>query len=424
MADFRIVVIVDPSRAQRGSRQVERSLDRVGNRADRTRKLIARAFAFTGLVAGVTAAVRTLATFEQSMSTVRAITGATQAQFMALREEASRLGATTRFTASQAAEGMTFLARAGFSVDQVLASVNDTLLLAQAGALDLGAAADIASNILTGFRLRADEAGRVVDVLALAANSSNTNVQQLGEAMKFVAPVAAGLGVSLEEATAAAGALSDAGLQASLAGTGLRRVLSELESPSEKTRQLLESMGLTANDVRVSQVGLTKALTRLAKAGVDTGLALEIFGDRGGPAFEVLSSSIPKVVEMTGRLNNAEGTARRVADVMDDSLNGALLRVASAFESVILAFGDLGSTNVLTTSLDALASSLRLVSRHIDRVRQIATAAAIALGVRFVASQKKAIVESLNTARANRTALAREVERTAAVRDLTRWQYE
>lgn len=109
---------------------------------------------------------------------------------------------------------------------------------------------------------------------------------------------------------------------------------------------------------------------------------------------------------------------------MDDNLNGALLRVASAFESVILAFGDLGSTNVLTTSLDALASSLRLVSRHIDRVRQIATAAAIALGVRFVASQKKAIVESLNTARANRTALAREVERTAAVRDLTRWQYE
>ena len=200
MADFRIRVVVDPSGANRGTRQVETSLNRVGDAATRVQRLISRTFAFVGLGVGLNSVIRTLANFEQQMSTVKAITGATEAQFRTLRLEAQRLGATTRFSASEAAEGMQFLARAGFDVNQVLASINDTLLLAQAGALDLGSAADIASNILTGFRLSAAEAGRVVDVLALASNSANTNVFQLGEAMKFVAPVAAGLGVSLEEA--------------------------------------------------------------------------------------------------------------------------------------------------------------------------------------------------------------------------------
>ena len=386
MADFRIVVTIDPTRARRGGQQVERSLQRVGSQADRTRQLITRAFAFVGVITAVRSVVGTLTTFEQSMSTVRAITGANEQQFMALREESTRLGATTRFTASQAAEGATFLARAGFDTNQVLASLNDTLLLAQAGALDLGRAADIASNILTGFRLEADQAGRVVDVLALAANSSNTNVQQLGEAMKFVAPVAAGLGVSLEEATAAAGALSDAGLQASLAGTGLRRVLSELESPARKTRDILESVGLTADDVRVSQVGLTVAIRALADAGVDTGAALELFGDRGGPAFEVLSNALPGIQQMTESLLEAGGTARRVADIMDDNLNGALLRVASAFEAVILSFGNLGATDTLTQSFNGLASALRLVAANLDILGKSVTAIAIIFASRYVAA--------------------------------------
>ena len=399
MADFRIVVTIDPTGAKRGGQQVERSLQRVGSQADRTRGLITRAFAFVGVITAVRSLVSTLATFEQSMATVRAITGANEQQFAALREEAERLGSTTRFTASQAAEGATFLARAGFDTDQVLASLNDTLLLAQAGALDLGRAADIASNILTGFRLRADEAGRVVDVLAFAANNSNTNVLQLGDAMKFVAPVAAGLGVSLEETAAAIGALSDAGLQASLAGTGLRRVLSELESPSMKTREILQSVGLTADDVRVSQVGLTVAVRALADAGVDTGAALELFGDRGGPAFEVLSSSLPKVQQMTEALGEAGGTARRIADIMDDNLNGALLRVASAFESVVLSFGSLGPTDNLTQGFNSLASVLRIVADNLDVLGTVVIALALVFASRYVTALGRTAVASIGAQR-------------------------
>lgn len=384
MADFRIRVVVDPSGATRGTRQVETSLNRVGDAATRVQRLIARAFAFTGIGLGLTATLRTLANFEQQMSTVRAITGATEVQFRSLRAEAQRLGSTTRFSASEAAEGMQFLARAGFDVNQVLASIDDTLLLAQAGALDLGSAADIASNILTGFRLRAEEAGRVVDVLALASNSANTNVFQLGEAMKFVAPVAAGLGVSLEEAAAAVSALSDAGLQGSLAGTGLRRVLAELESPASKTLEILSSLGVTADEVRVSQVGLTAALTRLAEAGVDTGLALEIFGDRGGPAFEVLSQAIPRVESLTGALNNAEGTALRIATVMDDNLNGSLLAVKSAAEGLILALGEAGGTGALTGALNAVAGALRFVTENADTFVAALEALATVILVRII----------------------------------------
>ena len=395
MADFRIVVTIDPTQAQRGSQQVTRSLQRVGNQADRTRGLIVRAFAFTTVIFAVRSLVGTLATFEQSMATVRAITGANEEQFRALREESLRLGATIRFTATQASEGATFLARAGFDTNQVLASLNDTLLLAQAGALELGRAADIASNILTGFRLSADAAGRVVDVLAFAANNSNTNVEQLGNAMKFVAPVAAGLGVSLEETAAAISALSDAGLQASLAGTGLRRVMSELESPSKKTRDILEAVGLTTDDVRVSQVGLTVAVRALADAGVDTGAALELFGDRGGPAFEVLSSSLPKVQQMTEALGEAGGTAVRIADIMDDNLNGALLRVASAFESVILSFGNLGATDNLTQGFEGLASALRLVAANLGSLGKAVAAVALIIVGRYVTSLGASTIASI-----------------------------
>ena len=386
MADTKLNIIVElKNLARKGLTDLRTQfgqLTKSTSNATSAATALKRALLGIGGILAIKKAVGVLADFEQAMSTVKAITRATEIQFVALTETAKRLGATTRFTATQAAEGMLFLSRAGFSTNKVLASIEATLNLAQAGALDLGRAADIASNILTGFRLKASDAARVVDVLALAANSSNTNVEQLGEAMKLVAPVAAGLGVSLEEATAAVAALSDAGLQGTLAGTGLRRTLSELESPSMKTRGILKSLGLTVDDVRVTSVGLAQALKNLKNAGVDTGLALEIFGDRGGPAFEVMSSSIPKIDAMNEKLKGAAGTAKRIADIMDDNLNGAILKVKSAMESLILSMGEAGgSSRILRTLLEELAAGIRIL----PQVTSVAFATVfekIALGVR------------------------------------------
>lgn len=376
---YRIEVVVDPSNARAGTQEVRRGLRDATDDARRMGRAITLAFAALGAAGGLAGSTRLLASFGQAMSTVEAVTNSTRGEFRELNAEAQRLGANTRFSATQAAEGMIYLARAGFDANEVLGATEGTLQLAQAGALGLGEAADIASNILQGFRLQVDQTSRVVDVLALAANSSNTDVTQLGDAMAYVAPVAAGLGLQIEETAAAIGALSNAGLQGSMAGTGLRRVLSELESPSQKSRDILASMGVTADEVRISQVGLTAALQRLAEAGIDTGQALEIFGDRGGPAFEVLASSIPDVVRMTEAFNDAEGTAERIANTMDGNLNGAMLRAKSAAEALVLTLGELGATEFLTGAFRGTAGLLSDVVSVLNQTEGASVALEITL---------------------------------------------
>ncbi len=353
-----------------GTRVVERGIDRIQKKsagAATTVGFLKRALGFVGVAAALRGLIGTIAKFEQAISTVGAVSGATASQLADLENKAKELGATTRFSATQAAEGLTFLSRAGFDVSESLEAIGPTLQLAQAGALDLGRAADIASNILQGFRLETSETTRVVDVLAKAANSSNTNVAQLGDAMAKAAPIASGLGISIEETTAAIGALSNAGIQGESAGAGLVRVLSELESPSSKTIKLFKTLGVEASQFKVSQVGLTAAIKTLAEAGVDAGNSLEAFGVRGGPAFEVLSSSIPDIEKLNTELDNAAGTAAKVSAVMDDNLNGALLSVKSAFEAVVLAIGDLQGSG-LETFFRGLASGLRFVANNAEEL--------------------------------------------------------
>lgn len=376
MTQFRIDVVIDPRRAKTGSKKVRTEIEKINGSAQKLRKTLGQAIGVLAVGAGIAAGTRKLADFSQEMSSVAAITRATAQEFDSLQAKALELGSRTRFSASQAAEGMTFLARAGFEADEVLGTIEATLNLAQAGALELGAAADIASNALTAFRLEVSESARVVDVLALAANSSNTTVAQLGDGLKLVAPIAAGVGVEIEEVTGAISALSNAGLQATLAGTGLRRVISELESPSTKTKKTLKQLGLDTEDYKISSVGLTVALKALADQGVDTGLGLEIFGDRGGPAFEVLSSSIGDVEDFTFALQNAEGTAARIAATMDDNLNGSILAAKSAFEGLVLSAGEAGATGSLRGFFDLTAAGLRALTNNIELV----TVATVGLG--------------------------------------------
>lgn len=386
---------MNPAQAQRGSRQVERSLGRIQNRADSLRASLLRTFALFGGAAIGFGAVRTLANFEQALASVGAVSGATGAELGALRAVAEELGATTRFTATQAAEGLLFLSRAGFEVEESIATVDDTLRLAQVGMLDLGRAADIATNVLAGFNLPVAEAGRFVDVLAKTASSANTDVQQLGDAFKLVAPVAAGVGVTLEETAAAIGSLSNAGLQATLAGTGLRRVIAELESPTDKSRTVLAELGLVADDVRVSSVGLQGAFEALNRGGLTAAQALEIFGQRGGPAAIVLSNATDETQELTAALEDAEGFALRTAEAMDDNLLGSLLKVRSAFEAVILAVGREGATGGLRGLLDGLAGVLRNVAENADTLIAFARNLAIVFGPRILLGAVRALTAAI-----------------------------
>lgn len=392
MTNFLIKVIVDPTNATVGARKVKGELRGIEGTAGSLAKTLTRVFAILGGGALLSRGIGLLAEYEQTMSTVRAITGATELQMRDLRQEAERLGATTRFSASQAGEGLIFLARAGFSAQEAISVLAPTLQLAQAGGLNLGRAADITTNILSAFRLEVNQTGRVVDVLALAANSANTDVGQLGKALSFVAPSAAGLGVSIEETAAAIGVLSDNGLQASRAGTGLLNILATLETPTSKAREVFARFGVAVDQVKPSTVGLTQALTVLRDAGLQAGEGLEVFGKRGGPAFEVLLNSIPRVRELNGELDEAGGTAERIAEIMDDNLNGALLATKSALEAVILAIGNAGATGALTGFFGVFATGLRGLADNIDTFIDVVETLGTALAIQFAAKAVPAAI--------------------------------
>ena len=183
--------------------------------------------------------------FEAAMSKVQALSGATADEMAKLREQAREMGAATVFSASEAAEAQAFLAMAGYDVAQIMDSLPGLLDLAAAGQLDLGRAADITTNIMSGFNIEAEKTTEVADVLAKAAASANTSVEQMGDAMSYVAPVAAGAGISLEETAAAIGILSNAGIQGQRAGTALRGIIASLQNPTGQTAKALETLGLT-----------------------------------------------------------------------------------------------------------------------------------------------------------------------------------
>ena len=275
------------------------------------------------VVGGVALAVRSFAQFESSMLRVKAVTGASEEAFLAMSEQAKNLGATTAFTAQQAAEGMGFLGQAGFTTNEIMSAMPSVLNLAAAGQLELADAADITAAVLRGFGKSATEAGNVADILATAAASSNTSVQEMGEGFKFVGPVASAMGISIEETAAAMAKLSDAGLKGSLAGTGLRQALVKL-----------------GPDI-IKQGGLLPALRALDSEGLRAvTTAMESLGARAGTAAIALANSVDDVERLTGVFENSDGAAQDMADTLMSRVTGAALRLKSAFDAVVQGVGE------------------------------------------------------------------------------------
>jgi TP901 family phage tail tape measure protein len=287
-------------------------------------------------------ATNVIAGFEETMLTVQGVTGATEEQMASLAGTAREFGATTRFSAQEAGEGLLFLSRAGFDADEAMAALPETLNLATAGALDLGEAADFTSNIMAQFGLSAQETNKVVDVLINTANSANTDVRQLAEAMKFAGPVAGSLGISIDETAAAIGALGDAGIQSSQAGTNLRGILASLLDPSDKAAAALGQLGISLEDVNPDNENLTAIFKEFADANLGAAEAVEIFGRRNVGAALVLADSAEKLRDLTSANEESGGVAQRNASIIESGLTGALLSLRSAVEEVFLAIGEAG----------------------------------------------------------------------------------
>lgn len=355
----------------RGTKKAAGDVRQIGAAAGSVRKTLA--FLRAALVA--VAAVRVFGTltsdivaFSDEMLVVKAVTSATTAEFQRMRDVAKGLGASTRFTAAEAAEGMAFLARAGFEVGEIIGAIPATLNLAAAAQLDLGRAADIASNLMTSFGLTVADTTDITDVLVFTANNANTTVQQLADGLKLFAPIASQLGITLRDASAAMGILGDAGIQASLAGTGLRRVITDLEAPTGALAKALDFMGVAFEEVRPSSVGLEGALLRLREANVGAAASSLLFGKRGGFVAAELLRSVGDINEFREEMERIEGVARRNAEELESGLGGALRLVRSALQNLIITFGDLGAEEFLNDFFRGLAAALRAIAENAESV--------------------------------------------------------
>ena len=313
------------SKAQRSLRNFEKSTRRARGMVVGATGAMARGFAAVGTAATIAIAdsIRVFADFETSMLRVKAISGATGAEFQSLTDLAKELGSTTAFTAREAAQAMGFLAQAGFEVGEVHKALPKVLSLAAAGQLDLAQAADITASVLRGFGLEASESGRVADVLAAAASKSNTSVEGMGEAFKFAGPVASAMGVSLEETAAALGVLSNAGLKGSLAGTGLRMVLVKM-----------------GEDV-AGAGGLTQALETLNTEGVQAVVdTMKDLDARAGTAAVALTGQMGTLKSLTEEMRNVEGISDKMAETLLSGVTGSAVKAGSAFEGLRIKLGE------------------------------------------------------------------------------------
>ncbi len=282
--------------------------------------------------------------FDVDMSKVQAITRLDKgsSELAALRAQARELGANTAFTAGEAAQGQGFLAMAGFTPKAIRDAMPGVLDIAKAGGVEIAAAADIGSNILTGFKLPANQMTRLGDVMVGTFTRANVDLQMLGETMKYVGPVAAGLGVDLETASAMAGKLGDAGIQGSMGGTAMRAILGRLAAPPKAAHDALAALNVKTADAAGNLRALPDILDELykktSKMGDTTrsGYFKAIAGEEAFAALAVLTEQAGsgKLQELIATLKQSQGEAGKVAKVMADNAIGDLDNLTSAWDDV------------------------------------------------------------------------------------------
>ncbi len=281
--------------------------------------------------------------FDEEMSNVQALTrlDKNNSQLAALRAQAKKLGAETAFTTRDAASGQAFLAMAGFTPDAIRDALPGVLNMALAGGMDLGASADISSNILSQFRLDPKEMDRVSDVLTAAFTRTNTDLLNIGEAMKYAGTGLAGLGVDVERTTAMIGVMANVGLRGSIAGTGLDATFSRLAAPIGKAKSALKELGIQVTDaagkMRPAETVLTDIYRVVKKYGDTDQLSFftDIAGREAAKSFRalVMSAGSGELQTLLSSLQNSKGEAGTVAKVKTNNLGGDLKELDSAWEA-------------------------------------------------------------------------------------------
>jgi len=311
-------------------------------------KKVGRGLLVFGAAAGF-AAFKVLsagADFEQAITNVGAVALMTRKQTAAMEEQAKKLGETTKFTATESAQAMEILMRAGFGVENTMKAVPAVLDAAAASGLEMAEVADITSNALKGFGLDTSEAARVADVLALASSKTNSTMGTLGESLKNVSSTARQLGVPLEDAVAGVALLQDVGLDASVAGSSFNTMLTRMAKPPAKIAKAMKKAGLSFKTAEGDMKTLPEVIETISllaeKSGGNlnqVGVMAELFGLRGQKAATNLKDLFDRknginLGELTKQLNNASGAAKKMAAIRMDTLTGDMTILKSTLEGV------------------------------------------------------------------------------------------
>ncbi len=356
------------TRMDKSVRKVDKSMKKLSGSAGGLKRVVGGLFLGFGAVAGIKSAISTIVDYEDTMQTVLAVSRASTRQFAEMSEVARELGATTRFSAKEAGEGMLFLARAGFDANQNMLALPHTLNLAAAGAIALGEAADISSNILSAFGLNASEMEKVVDSMVHVANSANTSVTELGQAMVFVAPLAGALGFSVEETAAAIGVLGDSGIKATMAGTSLRGMLTTLLGPTKKATDALKQAGVNIADLSPESNTLVEVIQKLAEANLGAEKSAAIFGRRIVSGALTVTKYNEKLARLTREIGEMAGITKETAGIMSDDLEGSWKSLISVSQELALQLGDGGIKGGLRGILDFSTDVFRVLAGMEDHL--------------------------------------------------------
>jgi len=304
--------------------------------------------------------IKTSGDFEKSMNNVSALTQATGEEFIKLEALAKSLGSTTQFSAKESADAMGFLAQAGLTTKQILGALPSTLLLAGAADIEFAETADIVTNVMSGMGIKSDELGNVVDIMTKTFVSSNTNLKQLGQAMKFAGSVSKGFNFNLKDTVATLGSMGNAGIQAEMAGTALRGSFQKLSNPSKEAQRILKTLGVQTSDSTGKFRNLLDILDDLKKANITTAQTLKLLGVRAGTGINtLLQGGIEKVRAFSKSLDDAGGIAKQINDTKLKGLNGALKQLASRWEALKIAIGNAGLLRFATDTSKSLSRLIK-----------------------------------------------------------------
>lgn len=326
--------------------EVGEKLQNIGSSVENVgKKFLPVTAAVTGLG---TAAVKTAADFDSEMSKVSAISGATGDDFDQLRAKAREMGAKTKFSASEAASAMEYMAMAGWKTSDMLNGIEGIMNLAAASGEDLATTSDIVTDALTAFGLSAADSGHFADILAAASSNANTNVSMMGETFKYCAPIAGALGFSAKDTAEAIGLMANSGIKASQAGTSLRTIMNNLSGEVTFVGKNIGEVTIATSNADGSMRSLNDILAdcRVAFSGLSesekAANAEALVGKNAMSGFlALMNSSETDINKLRGAIENCDGASESMAETMQDNLNGQLTILKSQLEELAISFGDI-----------------------------------------------------------------------------------